>query len=103
MAEVYRGAGIEAAKQVGRLDALDQVASRIEAAAKARASGHGSLPGRISTKKVRGRGGVTDRMVELDHPEAENIEFGHLARDGKTWVPGLWIMRGAYEDIGGAS
>lgn len=101
MARVFKNAGIEAAKQAGKSDALDAVASRIETAAKARASGHGSLPSRISTRRVRGRNGVTDRMVELEHPEAGNIEFGHLARDGQTWVPGLWIMFGAFNDVGG--
>lgn len=102
MARVYKTAGVEAAKQVGNSTGLDDVAAQLESAAKARAAGHGSLLSHISTERVRGRSGVTDRMVVLDHPEAENIEFGHLARDGKTWVPGLWIMFGAYTDVGGA-
>lgn len=102
MARVYKNAGLEAAKQVGLSNGLDDVAGRVERAAKARASGHGSLPSRISTEKVRGKSGVTDRMVVLDHPDAEHIEFGHLARDHKTWVPGLWIMYGAFTDVGGA-
>ena len=102
MAEVYRGAGVTVAKIVGESRALDDVAARIESAAKVRAAGHGSLANRISTSRVRGRSGVTDRMVELEHPEAGNIEFGHLARDGKTWVPGLGVMFGAYQDVGGS-
>ncbi|MFD5599180.1 DUF5403 family protein [Leucobacter sp. NPDC058333] len=102
MARVYKNAGVEAAKQVGQSNALDSVAARVESAARSRAASHGSLPSNISTTKIRGKSGVTDRFIALDHPEAENIEFGHLARDGKTWVPGLWIMYGAFNSIGGS-
>ncbi len=99
MAQVYKSAGIEAARIAGESVVMDSTAASIAAKARSNAQGHGSLSSRISAERARGKRGVTDRIVALDHPEAENIEFGHInARNGE-WVKGLWVMRNAYDEL----
>lgn len=98
MAQVFKGSGIEAAKIAGLSSEMDAAADELAARARSNAAGHGSLSSRISTRKIRGPKGVSDRLVELEHPEAAFIEFGHVnARNGE-WVKGLRVMRDAIED-----
>lgn len=97
MADVYKSAGIEAAKIAGMSSEMDSAAGRIAARARANAAGHGSLSSRIGVEKSRGPRGVVDREVVMEHPEAAFIEFGHVDRGG-GWVKGLRVMRDAVEE-----
>ncbi|WP_159794459.1 DUF5403 family protein [Puerhibacterium puerhi] len=95
MAEVFKRAHIDAAQIAGDSAEMDAVADELAALARARAAGHGSLAGRIEVERSR-----KDRLVVLDHPEAAYVEFGHVHnRDRTQWVPGLHIMRNAYNDM----
>lgn len=97
MSQVYKHAGITAAKMAGRSDAMDEAANEVLAAAKAEAAKHrdtGAYSRSLRTENVRGKSGVRDRLVSATDPGAMSIEFGHFAGKGanKVWVPGKFIL-----------
>jgi hypothetical protein len=102
MAQVYKSAGVVVAKIVGNgSSALDEVAARVQAAAVGLAAQHietGRFESSITTRRVPGKSGVSDRMVSATDPAAVSIEEGHLTRRGQHMhgpqrhVPGLHIM-----------
>jgi hypothetical protein len=99
MAEVYRSAAIEAARMAGQDPEMDAAAARIVGRIQAAAAGHnrtGDFASSLEVIAVPGKRGVTDRLIVSSDPNAVSIEFGHLARDGTTFVDGLHLMaRGA--------
>lgn len=92
MATVYKGTGLKMAKLPGVQGALDVAAARVMARAKANIAGHtdtGHYAASLHVQTVPGRSGVKDRLVVAGDPAAIAIEYGHFARDGKTYVAGL--------------
>ena len=98
---VFKNAGNEAAKVAGQSHEMDATAGKIAARARSKAAGHGSMPSRIGTEPTRGKRGVMDRLVTMDHPEAAFVEFGHIDKRTGKWVKGQRIMRDTFEDISG--
>jgi hypothetical protein len=110
MATVSKTAGIIAARIAGESSAMDLAAMVVLGRVKMVASQHrltGAYLRGLQIKKVRGRNGVTDRLVSATDPAAIAIEFGHytvrVRRKKHTgsrrvstgtvrWVPGLYIM-----------
>lgn len=101
MAQVYKIAAIQAAQIAGEDSAMDTAAAKVEATVRALAAAHnvtGSYLSGIGTERTPGKRGVTDRLIFVDDPAAEHIEFGHLTRRGKDmhgpqqWVAGLHIF-----------
>ena len=104
MAEVYANAGIEAAKIAGASAEMDveagKVALRVRTNALAR--GDTTFAASVSVNTVRGKRGVSDRVVAASDPLAAPKEFGHVIRneaDGPVlgYVKGLRYMRNALE------
>jgi hypothetical protein len=106
---VYASAGTTAAKVAGEHPEMDAVADRMAAAIVTTAAPHtrtGGFVGSVSVRRVRGKRGVTDRLVEVTDPAAEHIEFGHATRDAVDgdagdlrWIPGLHIVSRAYQGL----
>lgn len=102
MAQVYKSAGVITARIVGNGEALDVAAAAVRAKAVALAAAHretGNFASSITQPaKIRGKNGVTDRMVSATDANAVSIEEGHLTRRGEHMhgpqrhVPGLHIM-----------
>lgn len=102
MASVNKSAAIAAANSAEVQGALDVLAGRIAAAARAGAAGHGSLSADITVENVPGKRGVRDRLVVLDRPDGTYIEFGHVHnRNPDVWVPGLFVIRNAVAAVVG--
>lgn len=102
MADVFANAGIEAARIVGESPEMDRVANAIATRGRARALARGDLAFATSIRvvRVRGRRGVTDRVIEATDPLAAPKELGHVIRneaDGPVlgFVPGLRYLGGA--------
>lgn len=105
MAKVHKGAGTKVAKLPEVQPHLDAAANLIRTRAAARAAGSmrtGAYSRAFKVRKVRGKKGVIDRLVENDHPDSFAIEHGHWSDSDKnpTWVPG---RRDLWNAIGGAS
>lgn len=102
MALVFRGAGVEAAKIAGRDPLLDRVAERMAALIRTTAAPNrdsGAYIASVTVKNVRGKSGVRDRLVTVNDPGAESIEWGRATGDGAggtRWVPGQLIVTRAY-------
>ena len=97
MVHLDRNFELEVAKVASRDPAMDAVAAKVLARAKAKASAHvktGRYVGSLTSKTVRTRQGVHDRLVYSDDPDAHIIEFGHASPSGK-WVEGQHILRDA--------
>lgn len=97
MARVNKDAGTLAARIAGEMPEMDAAAARVKSAVSSEASKHrdtGAFQGSISSGRVPGKRGVTDRAVWADDPAAWSIEFGHRAPDG-THVPGKFILTNA--------
>lgn len=104
MAQVYRDAGIEAAKIAGESSVMDGVARAIAARARANALARGdsTFASSIEVRKVRGRRGVSDREIVATDPLAVPKELGHVIRnqaDGPVlgYVKPMRYMRDALE------
>lgn len=105
MAQVFKNAGIEAARQVGESSAMDEAADVVLSAAKARAAQSrvsGDYLDSLQTATVKGQRDVKDREVYSDDPAALSIEFGHMsgARGSadRKWVPGKFILTQAAQE-----
>lgn len=102
---VFATAGIEAARIAGRSSEMDRVAAAMHTAFIAAAAPHtrtGNLVSSGRVRTVRGKRGVMDRLFEVTDPDAEHIEWGHVAGDGEgglRWVPGLGIVAAAYRSV----
>jgi hypothetical protein len=102
VAQVYRIAGIEAARIAGDSAEMDAVADRLVLLAKSAAAEHndsGTFSRSIRKRNVRGKRGVRDRVVEATDPLAAIKEFGHvIRRDGDDigYVPGQHSMQKAW-------
>lgn len=85
-------------QMVGESDVMASTAEEIAGKARQKASGHGSLSGKVSVETV-GRG--KDRMIWLDDGgKTIAIEFGHVHnRNPNRWVKGLHIMRNTYLEL----
>lgn len=108
MAQVYKLAGIEAAKIAGRSPEMDAAAQHVLARVKVVAAQHrrtGRYIAALEVKNVRGKHGVRDRLVSATDPASLSIEYGHYATKvtksstsrrassgALTWVPGQFIM-----------
>jgi hypothetical protein len=104
MAQVYKGyngAGNQAARIAGQSAEMDVVAEALARRAREIAIAHsvtGNFFNSIDTAEIRGKRGVTDRIVYTDDPAAVSIEFGHQTRLGKgihgprSYVEGLHIF-----------
>ncbi|WP_382307284.1 DUF5403 family protein [Herbiconiux sp. UC225_62] len=110
MAQVYKPAGIIAARIAGESAAMDLAALVVLGRVKMVAARHrltGNYMRSLEIKKVRGRNGVKDRLVSATDPAAISIEYGHYpvrirrkkhagSRRVSTgtirWVPGQYIM-----------
>jgi hypothetical protein len=104
MAQVYKGfngAANQAARIAGRSAEMDIVAEAIAREIRDLAIGHsitGAFFESIDTAEIRGKRGVTDRIVYSADPAAVSIEFGHLTRLGRgvegprQYVEGLHIF-----------
>ncbi|GAB2698379.1 DUF5403 family protein [Thalassiella azotivora] len=95
MAQVYRTAGIEAARIAGHSPDMDAGAAKVLATAKRIAAQHrvtGAYMARFGVATVKGKRGVLDREVYNDDPASMHIEKGHRARGGGRWVQGLHIL-----------
>lgn len=82
MAEIFKSAGVEAARIAGLDPEMDRAAARAEAAIRAEAARHvdtGDFSSSIRSGRVPGKRGVTDRAIWTEKPEAWSIEFGHLS------------------------
>jgi hypothetical protein len=95
MAQVYKVAGILAARIAGEDPAMDAAASAVADAARALAASHnvtGEYLNGIGTDRIRGKRGVTDRIAYVDHEAAASIEFGHEQGFRKGFVgPGRYV------------
>jgi hypothetical protein len=95
VAQVYKVAGILAARMAGQSLEMDAVAERIADAARNIAVSHnvtGEYLSGIGTSEIRGKRGVTDRIAYVDAEAAASREFGHRTRGGKGYVEGLHIF-----------
>lgn len=93
MVELDNDVGNIIARMAGDSSAMDGFAGELEAKAKALAPvDKGNYARSIHAEKIPGKNGVTDRAVSTDDPNAVAIEFGHTARDGKTFVPGHFTL-----------
>lgn len=110
MAQVHKFAGITAARIAGESAAMDLAAMVVLGKVKIVAARHrltGNYMRALRIAKVRGRNGVSDRLVMATDPAAAWIEWGHYAvrirraahrstRRVSTgtlkWVPGQYIM-----------
>ncbi len=93
MAELYKNAGIEAARMVGISDAMDDLADHTAAKIRAIASAHadtGAFAESIRVEKKMGEDGVLDRLVSSEVEGIMAIEFGH--HEGDTFVPGKFAF-----------
>lgn len=93
MAWVDPEAGAMLARMPGVQPLLDAGAEKIRAKAEANAKQHfrtGRYSGAFEVRKVPGKKGVQDRVVENTHHAANSIEFGHFA-DGKDGRPGKFV------------
>jgi len=103
MAQVFKGAGTEAARVAGNDPEMDRVADRMADLIRATAAPHrdtGAFGESVEVHNVRGKRGVRDRLVTVSDPDAEHIEYGHATTgpDGEgAWVPGLHIVGRAYQ------
>lgn len=102
---VYANAGVLAAKVAGEDPEMDAVAERVRSAIVAAAAPHtktGDYVGSVQVSRVRGKRGVTDRLVTVTDPAAADIEWGHLTPPGgqpRRWVPGLGIVTKALRGL----
>jgi hypothetical protein len=110
MGQIYKPAGIIAARIVGRSAAMDLAAMVVLGRVKMVAAQHkltGSYMRHLKIQNVRGKNGVRDRLVSATDPASLSIEYGHYpvrirrARHDGTrrvstgtirWVPGQYIM-----------
>lgn len=102
IAMVYAGTGTAAARIAGRDPEMDHQAERMKAAIEREAAPHrrtGRYSGKVKVRRLRGKRGVSDRLVFVDHPAAVHIEWGHAvsgsyapAMGPARWVPGLRIV-----------
>lgn len=111
MAYVKQRAGLIAAIEVGRTNAMDEAAARVQAAAIAEAAAHrltGAYIRSFSIHNVPGLSGtgvlVRDRLVVNDDPGAAAIEWGYIRRFQNSrraqYVPGQHIMGKAIRKVG---
>lgn len=108
MGQVYKNAGIEAAK-IGGLDpAMDALAGRTKATILGVSAPHtktGRWNSSVKTENVRGRSGVRDRLVSVTDPNAMQIEYGHwwVTPEGRRikWVKGLRLVSKAFTILKG--
>lgn len=94
MAQVYKNAGTLAARIAGEDPEMDRVAAATASKARALAAAHkntGKFAASITTERIKGKRGVTDRAVSATDPAALHIELGHTAKNGR-WVEGLHIL-----------
>ncbi len=104
MGQVYRNAGIEAARIAGNSPQMDATAQRTRGAILGVLASHnktGHYASGVHTSNVRGRNGVRDRLVEVTDPNALSIEYGHwwitpLGIKVK-WIKGLRIVNRAFD------
>lgn len=92
MASVSKGLGKHVALLVGESGVLREKAEEIAAIARSEAAKHsdtGAFAASIRVIEDRHSSGVKDAVVVADNAA---IETGHVARDGKTWVPGKHIL-----------
>lgn len=83
MSTVNASAAIDAAQLAGESVVMDEVANKLAALARAEASassGH-DFASSIEVQRVRGKRGVTDRLVVATDPLAAAIELGHVIRN----------------------
>ena len=98
VAEVYKYAGLEAAKIAGQSPEMDRVANELARLVRSEAAKHrrsGDFSDNILVRKVRGRRGVMDREVVADDPLAAVKEFGHVIRNEKNG-PELGHVKGQF-------
>ena len=110
MATVYAGAGTAAARVAGEDPEMDRVADAMSAAIVRVAARHrrtGQYIGSRKVARVRGKRGVTDRMVTVEDPASVHIEWGHALSGNRAsgspgparWVRGLRIVSTAYRQV----
>jgi hypothetical protein len=110
MAYVNREARLVAAIMVGKSNALDIAARRVQTSVKAVAAQHrdtGNYASKVHILNVPGLYGVgklvRDRLIVADDEGATPIEFGFIVRFEKSrrvkYVPGLHIMRRGLERV----
>ena len=98
MADVYPIAGITAAKIAGDSAEMDIVSAGLAGLARAEAAKHndsGKFSGSIRVRKVRGKRGVNDRLIEATDPLAAVKEFGHAVQNEKDG-PVLGYVKGQH-------
>ncbi|PWH05196.1 hypothetical protein DEO23_14035 [Brachybacterium endophyticum] len=97
MATVNKNAGLLAARIAGEASEMDRAASKVRSAVTSEAAKHretGDFQRSITSGRVPGEKGVTDRAVWAEDPAAWSIEFGHRTKNG-TQVPGAFIFSNA--------
>ena len=98
MADVFPNAGISAAQMAGESAEMDIVAEKLAALARAEAMKHndsGTFAGSIRVRKVRGKRGVSDRLIEATDPLAAVKELGHAVQNEKDG-PVLGFVKGQH-------
>lgn len=108
MAQVYKSAGIAAARVAGEMPEMDSAMNEVEGAVRAEAARHsrtGAFARSIRSGRVKGKKGVTDRLVWSEDSAAWSIEFGHLAgkrgSPNRRPVPGKHVFANAVKRLGG--
>jgi len=104
MGSVARNAHISAAIAGSKKSKMDAVAQQTKATVLALLAPHnktGEFSRSIRLRSVYGKSGVRDILVESTHPEARNIEFGHMwvTPEGKVIkrVAGIFVFSRAFQ------
>lgn len=104
MGQVYKNAGIEAARIAGLSPEMDAQAAKAKAVVLGVLASHnktGSYARRVAVRNVAGQRGVRDRVVEARDPQAMAIEYGHwwVTPEGRRikWVRGIRVFNRAYD------
>jgi hypothetical protein len=95
---VYKVAAIYAAQIAGESQEMDDVANELATLAKGFAAEHiqdGDFERSIHVERVRGKRGVTDRLVVADDPLAAAKELGHVIRN-EPGGPDLGRVKGQH-------